>query len=464
MNRQLALLLCLPLVLWLWTRDNRTRPILSPALWLPLAWLLILGSRPVSWWLGMGSSIPEAGATLEGSPLDRAVYLSLILSAIVVLNYRRLDWSTLASSNKALLLFYAYLLCTALWSDYPFVTCKRWFKDFGLVFAALIILTDRDALQAVKVVFARCAYVLFPLSVVFIKYFPDLGRRYGVTGIPEYIGVTSQKNTLGEIVLVFGLILVAEVIRLFEARRDKAARVHLYCSVGTLLIGLWLLHICDSKTAMICFAIGSLILISPRLPLLSGRPKLALWTFICAIPIFYAADSLFSVKDSLLSFAGRDSTFTNRTVIWDAISDYPVDPLLGKGFLMFWDTIGPVTLNGYQVLLRTAHNGYIEIYLDGGIIGLCFLCLLLLSVAVNASRDFLQGSEYGRLRLAFFIIAIIYNLSESMFARLSPLWFAFLLFALNGWQERTRDESDSYEDDEPSWLPRRETSPQLVTR
>ena len=51
--------------------------------------------------------------------------------------------------------------------------------------------------MATKAVFIRCTYLLVPLSLIFVRYFPELGRRYSPhTGSLEIIGVTFQKNSL----------------------------------------------------------------------------------------------------------------------------------------------------------------------------------------------------------------------------------------------------------------------------
>src|SRR5437016_5331543 len=107
MSRPFALLFCLPVIVWLWKRDQRARPPFSPALWIPLLWLLVLGSRPISWWLGVGGS---AGGDLEGNWFDRLLYLSEIFVSIYILSQRRISWSYFIQRNNVILLFYLFLL------------------------------------------------------------------------------------------------------------------------------------------------------------------------------------------------------------------------------------------------------------------------------------------------------------------------------------------------------------------
>ena len=57
---------------------------------------------------------------------------------------------------------------------------------------------------------------------------------------------------------------------------------------------------------------------------------------------------------------------------------------------------------------------------------------MLIFLAIRAGQAFLSGSDYGRLFLTFFVVTLLFNLSESIFARRGPLWFSFLLFCIGG--------------------------------
>ncbi len=85
-----------------------------------------------------------------------------------------------------------------LWANSPPTSFKRWFKEFGNIAVLLVILTEARPQQALRAVFVRCAYLFLPLSFVFIRYFPSLGRFYSSHGGEgQMTGVTTQKNTLG---------------------------------------------------------------------------------------------------------------------------------------------------------------------------------------------------------------------------------------------------------------------------
>src|SRR5215218_10133365 len=272
MAYRLVLLFSLLCFRWLVKKDNALRTGISSALWIPTLWVGIISSRPLSVWLGFGGG----SSTMEGSPMDALGFFVLIIAGLVVLARRNLNWSAVIAQNWPVFLFYFFLLISVLWAHSSFVSLKRWIKEFGNIVMVLVVLTEADPLQAVRAVFVRCAYWLLPMSVVFIRYFPSLGRFYSSHGGQgEFTGVTMQKNSLGALVLVTGLIILWDWLCLRnEQGRSKEMRFQAGLRIGLLLIGAYLLRMCDSKTSMLCLGIGAVIIGSTRLPFLKKRLRL----------------------------------------------------------------------------------------------------------------------------------------------------------------------------------------------
>lgn len=431
MPRQLAILVFTVFVIWLWRQDAKTRPQFSKALWIPLIWVLILGSHPIGWWLtfffGIGST---GGSNLEGSPINSAFYSLLIFASIVVVARRGVSWGKVIRNNLGLSLFFAYLAVTILWSDFPVATTKRWIKEIGAIPVLLVILTEERPLEAIETVFTRVAFVLFSYSVLAIKYVPEIGRTYSGEGGLQVIGISEQKNSLGEITCICCIILLWQLLEYCTANGKRFYRAPAVQWVITFAMGLWLLYQCDSKTSILCLTLGSAILLSTRIPLLARNPKTVLGFCLLIFPLFLTLNSLFNISDSLLRILGRNPTLTNRTEIWAAIREHPVNPLLGSGFLNYWDALGQIEIEGYYVSLKTAHNGYLELYLDGGMIGIVFLILMLLHAGATNARAYVQAAPAGALAFAFYCMTLVANISESLYARRTPLWECFLLFCL----------------------------------
>ena len=98
MPPQVALLLCLCLIAWLFWRYPERKAGVSCALWIPLVWLFIVSSRPFSLWVGAGGTANTSDA--DGSPLDSLVFLALIIAGAVVLSKRRFNWAVLFRQNR----------------------------------------------------------------------------------------------------------------------------------------------------------------------------------------------------------------------------------------------------------------------------------------------------------------------------------------------------------------------------
>src|SRR5215469_7804151 len=60
----------------------------SRGIWIPVIWTFIGASREVTQWFGGRGSVDAMDVYLEGSPLDRAIYIGLIICSLVVLSGR----------------------------------------------------------------------------------------------------------------------------------------------------------------------------------------------------------------------------------------------------------------------------------------------------------------------------------------------------------------------------------------
>src|SRR5690349_19778836 len=87
-------------VVFLFRRDVRQQPNITSALWLPLIWVLLMGSRSVVQWLATLHFPIQLGSAEEGNPLDALVYSCLIGAGICVLNKRQIDFSIVIQNNQ----------------------------------------------------------------------------------------------------------------------------------------------------------------------------------------------------------------------------------------------------------------------------------------------------------------------------------------------------------------------------
>jgi exopolysaccharide production protein ExoQ len=411
------------LVLFRLDRDTQSRT--SRALWIPVAWLSLGASRNVGQWLGVAPVMRSPDQFLDGSPLDALIFAALEAAAMMVLVARHRQAAAFVRANWPLVLFFLYCAVSVLWSDYPGVALKRWVKAAGNPLMVLVVLTDPDPTAAVKRLLARMSFLLVPLSVLFLKYYPELSRGFDQwSGRAFNMGVGLDKNALGVICLIAGL---GSLWRLLTALGQRTRESGPLAAHGLILITvLWLFSVADSATSLGCFLVGSSLLV-----LAAWRGTLrpatvhgltAGFVTVCVFGLFI------NTEVGIIQAMGRDTTLTARTELWQDILRVPVDPMFGTGFESFWlGERAEAFWTKYWWQPNQAHNGYLEVFLNSGWVGVALLGFLFMWGYRNIVGALSSDHELGSLRLAFFVAAVLYNLTEAAFKVIHPVWIVFLL-------------------------------------
>jgi len=424
-----ALLLWLVFLSGLLFWDPAKTPRTSPALWVPVIWMFILGSRLPSQWLGGGVG-QVAQALEDGNPLDRTISSTLILLAVGILASRSFNWGVFFARNLALTIFLSFALVSFVWSDFPFVAFKRWFRDFGNYLVILVALSDTRPQEAIRTLLRHLFFLLIPLSVVLIKYYPEIGKSWDSwTGVAEYSGVTTGKNMLGVLCLVSGLFFFWDTATRWADRKKRRTKWIIVVNVAFIAMTLWLLNICNSATSRVCLMLGCLVIAAAHCKAVKRRP--ALLTVL--IPVGICGCMLLAIfgidiKAAVAGAVGRDPTLTDRTKIWSFVLSMKTNPLLGTGYESFW--LGPRLLWFWQHAglghINEAHNGFLEVYLNLGIIGLSLLGWFLIASYRAICTRFKRFSSFGSLSLATWTILLFYSITEAGF-RSGLMWLTFLL-------------------------------------
>jgi exopolysaccharide production protein ExoQ len=427
----LAAFLTCAFIVFLFTRDSREKPNITGALWIPLLWLLIISSRFVSEWLNLFGFHLGAASLEEGSPLDAMVCFVLMAAGFYVLHQRQVSLSKIVRNNQWLTIFLLYCFVSILWSDFPIVALKRWIKVLGHPIMALIVLTEPEPEEALINLMKRCAYVIVPVSILFIKYFPQWGRGFEQwSGAAVNTGITTNKNALGCICMILGFFFVWHWLQAWKAEKGRSRRNELFLTGGFLIMIWWLLRMAHSSTSLVSLLLGMSTVLLLGLRVVDKR---FIGTYLI-IAVFAVAvtEMAFGLYGSVIELLGKDPTLTDRTLLWNDLLNVQINPLLGTGFESFW--LG----ERLQTLWATrwwhpneAHNGYLETYLNLGMVGLFLLLALLFATFWKSRRELLRNLYFGRFRLGFLAVVIAYNWTEASFKALSPVWFVFYVIALD---------------------------------
>jgi O-antigen ligase len=368
-------------------------------------------------------------ADLEGNSVDATFLLVLIIIGLRILYVRRFNIKRIIKNNKALFIFYGFALLSLLWVDSPLIGFKRWTKWSGSLVMVLLILSEENYKAAINSLIKRCAYALIPLSIIFNKFIPNMGRSYSRGGGPDYHGVSTQKNEYAALLLICGIYLAWELIVSLRRKDYTALKEIGYINTIFLVVIFWQLFFIDSKTSIICLMVGIGVIFWLGHPYFKGFPLKALKYIVAFAIAAIFLQQVIDIKSRIISSAGRNPTLTTRTLLWADILELPINPWVGTGWDTFWSG-DKVTLlwekRGWSP--RSAHNGYLEIYISLGWAGIVLLFFVLLGAFRNSAASLITDFEYGCLSLSFFIILLFYNYSESAFHRTSAIWFFSMLF------------------------------------
>ena len=424
MRSGIALLVCVSFIFLLFRLGRPLNKGVSRATWIPLIWMFVAASRPISAWIHRNSA--SSLITLsEGSPLDRNIFFLLIIIAVVILLRRKLPWGELLRRNSWVWLYFLFGLLSIVWSDVPFVAFKRCIKALGNVIMVLVVLTEVNPYRALASALSRLAFLLLPLSIVLIKYFPDMGRAYHM-GLPMFTGVAMHKSSLGALCLVSGIYFCWAFFYSLN-KQDRVAKkwqLLLYSLVGLMIS--WLLLRSNSVTSIYCMLIALVILMIGKVPSVARVPKRMFLIVAAAIISIGALEVSFGIKDKVLSIMGRDATLTTRVPMWHDLIATVQNPLIGRGFESFWLSGGGEQIKNTWGISYNAHNGYLDMYLNLGLVGLFFLFAWIITGLGKIVRY--QEIDYpvSMLRFACIVVVSIYNYTEATFYGVSLMWMVFL--------------------------------------
>ena len=139
---------------------------------------------------------------------------------------------------------------------------------------------------------------------------------------------------------------------------------------------------------------------------------------------------LLGLKDEVVNAMGRNEDLTGRTEIWEILMPMVPNSIGGAGFETFW--VGArkeriSTMIGGISPANEAHNGYLEVYLNLGWIGVGLIALILGQGYRRTVSAFRRDSALGALLVAYVVTAVAYNVTEAGFRLISVPWFFLLL-------------------------------------
>ena len=362
-----------------------------------------------------------------GSFLKQLFWIGSLCLTFLLCHLERVQISYNPKIMKVLFILLLITFFSVAWSEHPFITFKRASLQLifilTLYFSCLLLKTRNNLFETLYISF--CIILLF--EMFFLLFLNHISFAYS----GEFRGIHYGKNTLGVVAFTGFMISLDQY---FKAKEKKKPRYLKLTLITTFLWGSILL-LAQSKTclsiAFICFfTYVSKYYAAFLFKITRGiAKKLAIVMLLLLIASFLVFNDFSSIYKQVFN----STDLTGRGVIWslalDAIQSHP---WLGSGYGAFWG-VGyvPDVFNlefSFLSYLNQAHNGYIDICLQLGLLGLFVFLFLVYTMAIELRKV----KESIKILWCLFLFTLLHNITESSFLRdVSFGWFLFVIIIMS---------------------------------
>jgi O-antigen ligase len=362
----------------------------------------------------------------SGQPVFQAAFgaIYLILLVLLILKHRS-EALRIVKTEKWMTALCLWALMSVVWSVAPGETLRRAMAIIGTSIAGLYLaikLEPKEQLRVMALVLGLGAF--FSLIVAVMD--PSVGiARGGAWEGSGWQGVYFQKNSLGRMMsfgaFAFALLAIGE-------RRWRALRIAFF------LLCCGMLFMSKSASAVVVTMVMLAMMPLRKLLYLRTRRLMAIGAAVlplAAVFIFFAVE----YADEILQSLGRTSSLTGRVPLWRLVlAEIAERPIRGWGYSAFWGTWEGLRVSdtvGWDVAVPHAHNGFLEIWLGLGIVGLGMVLISLarnLLLALRAARTHREPEFAWPLLMVAF--TVLYNITEvSLMGVNSMPWMAYATVA-----------------------------------
>lgn len=374
--------------------------------------------------------LPEDIARETPSPLVQVTALGVYALTTVFLALRLQRHARLIVIN--LLLFAPVLLALAstAWSPEPDLTLRRGIALMGTTLLGLYIALRFDLRTIATLLFAALGLIV-GTSFLLALLAPGFGIHQTSDVLTAHHaglwrGLFWHKNNLGPMASMLTLTTLALWREIDFGRWIK---------LGAIAVSAVVVVKSGSSQALFQFVVlTGLLLAHGQFSRLRTRPRLALVAL--ALPaVFLGAVFFDQVQGLALEALGRDATLSSRIYIWRAaIAGGMNHMFLGNGYDMGWaGGAATVALQRYTIDVGHAHNGYLQLWLDLGVVGLAVLALVWIVFVARAFE--LARHSHGAYLMCLYFLAyyFISNYVTSFIMNYQDLYWLLLslLFVLS---------------------------------
>ncbi|AFZ35407.1 O-antigen polymerase [Stanieria cyanosphaera PCC 7437] len=316
---------------------------------------------------------------------------------------------------------------SSLWSNVPGDTFSNSIVAWQTALVGVYLASCYTTKQQLKLLGIALIIVII-FNFIYTLLFPGLGIDSEVH-IGAWQGAFDQKNFLAQIAVLSSLVFLFLCI-IFRKYR--------YLTWTGLFLSFVMLLLSTSKTGLVVF-LSIVGLLQFYRTLRWRNPRSILILTLIGLFIASVVVLLIGNAELIVTSLGKDITLSGRTELWNGVIDQiRQKPWLGYGRGGFWNSESNMSeiVGSYvaiNFLVPDAHNGFLDLTADLGIVGLIlFLCSFIFAFQRAFVYARLNFAPEALWHLTYLSCFFLYNLTESsVMKHNSIIWTVYMVVSLS---------------------------------
>ncbi len=366
-------------------------------------------------------------------------FVSIVLISSAFLRGKSLVKSVVR--QKVLIVYLLWISSSLFWTTSISNTLSEYIR-FLVTTSIAVYLAQTTPPETFFSLLKKALFASLFFSILVCIFLPGYGIMEQRSSVgPLWQGIFNHKNSLGYVAALSTSVFFVSL--LFIERRSA------FFDVLGVILSIFMIFKSGSGTALVSSAL--IISVGAALRVFQKFPKhffgFSLFAGLALISVFVFDPKILSI----LSVVGKDDTFTGRTAIWsgalEAIQSRPLTGFGLRGFFLPSYRESSLPYPGDDLVARlqwpvpNAHNAFLQVLLDLGLVGLLMFSALLIkalrkALRLNFSHD--QSQRAQRLwPIVVLSLALIYSVTEIDLYLPASGWVC-LVFILSAKFERPR--------------------------